>query len=66
LQAVVRAAFDARRKTLKNALAQKLGAETATAALEATGIDGMRRGETLSVEEFDGLARAVAGLPLTG
>lgn len=59
-RAVVRAAFDARRKTLKNALAQKLGAEHAASALEATAIDGMRRGETLSIEEFDALARAVA------
>jgi 16S rRNA (adenine1518-N6/adenine1519-N6)-dimethyltransferase len=58
-QAVVRAAFDARRKTLKNALVQKLGAEPAAAALRAADIDGTRRGETLSVEEFGRLARAL-------
>lgn len=56
---VVRAAFQARRKTLKNALAQAVGAERAVAALEAAGIDGRRRGETLSIEE---LARVASRL----
>jgi 16S rRNA (adenine1518-N6/adenine1519-N6)-dimethyltransferase len=58
-RAVVRAAFDARRKTLKNALTVKLGTERAATALEATSIDPMRRGETLSVEEFGRLAAAL-------
>jgi 16S rRNA (adenine1518-N6/adenine1519-N6)-dimethyltransferase len=53
LQAVVRAAFHQRRKTLRNAL-RGLFPDVAEldAALGATGIDGQRRGETLSVEEF--------------
>ncbi len=56
---VVRAAFEQRRKTLRNAL---LGAARDPArvdgALAAAGIDGKVRGETLSVEDFDRLARA--------
>lgn len=52
---VVHAAFGARRKTLRNALKQ-IGAE---AALERAGIDGGRRGETLSVEELAALAEAL-------
>lgn len=55
---IVHAAFGTRRKTLKNAL-RRLGAE---AALELAGIDGARRGETLSVEELDALARAYESL----
>jgi 16S rRNA (adenine1518-N6/adenine1519-N6)-dimethyltransferase len=53
---VVRAAFQARRKTLKNALAQAVGVERAVAALEAAAIDGRRRGETLSIEELASVA----------
>lgn len=56
---VVRAAFQARRKTLRNALARPLGAARAERALAAAGIDGRRRGETLSVEELASIARAV-------
>ncbi|HEY8427652.1 MAG TPA: 16S rRNA (adenine(1518)-N(6)/adenine(1519)-N(6))-dimethyltransferase RsmA [Sandaracinaceae bacterium] len=52
---VVHAAFRARRKTLRNAL-KAIGAE---GALEATGIDGNRRGETLSIEELAALAAAL-------
>ncbi len=55
---VVRGAFQARRKTLRNALVQVFGAAHATASLDAAGIDGARRGETLSVEEFSRLALA--------
>jgi 16S rRNA (adenine1518-N6/adenine1519-N6)-dimethyltransferase len=51
---VVQAAFGMRRKTLRNGL-RKIGAE---AVLEATGIDGNRRGETLSIEELAALADA--------
>lgn len=58
-RAVVRGAFEQRRKTLRNAL---LGAyrdpARVDAALAAAGIDGKVRGETLSVEDFDRLARA--------
>jgi 16S rRNA (adenine1518-N6/adenine1519-N6)-dimethyltransferase len=55
---VVHAAFGQRRKTLRNALRAKLG-DTAEAILAATGIDGSRRGETLSLAEFATLSRAV-------
>jgi len=54
---VVRAAFAQRRKTLRAALA-KLGTAE---AIERAGIDPRRRGETLSLEEFAGLARSLAG-----
>lgn len=56
---IVRAAFQARRKTLRNALIQALGAEQSDRILQATGIDGRRRGETLAIEEFAQLARAL-------
>ena len=55
----VRAAFEARRKTLRNALSRAFAAEQIDAALASTGIDGKRRGETLSIAEFDALARAL-------
>lgn len=52
------AAFCQRRKTLRNALRSALGAgaEALDASLEQAGIDGGRRAETLSVEEFITLA----------
>lgn len=53
-RAIVHAAFGTRRKTLRNGL-RRIGAE---AALEASGIDGARRGETLSIEELAALAEA--------
>lgn len=58
---IVRAAFQARRKTLRNALAQALDGGRADRVLEAAGIDGKRRGETLSIEEFGVLADALRG-----
>jgi 16S rRNA (adenine1518-N6/adenine1519-N6)-dimethyltransferase len=51
------AAFGQRRKMLRGAL-KSLG--DAAALLEAAGIDGARRAETLTVAEFDRLARIVA------
>lgn len=66
LDRVVRAAFQARRKTLKNALGQAFGDGGARAMLDAAGIDGTRRGETLSVEEFGQLADAAFALGLSG
>ena len=56
---VVRAAFGQRRKTLANSL-QGCGFDKSTVAemLKSTGIDGTRRGETLSMEEFAALSRA--------
>lgn len=60
---VVRAAFQERRKTLRNALLSDgiLGRDAVDEALSAGGIDGRRRGETLSVEELAGLARSLTG-----
>jgi 16S rRNA (adenine1518-N6/adenine1519-N6)-dimethyltransferase len=49
---VVKAAFAQRRKTLRNALSGIAGPE----AFAASGVDSMRRGETLSVAEFIALA----------
>ena len=61
LFAVVRAAFGQRRKALLNALSgdPALGwsREQAAAALEAAGIDGGRRGETLTLAEFARLSQ---------
>jgi 16S rRNA (adenine1518-N6/adenine1519-N6)-dimethyltransferase len=55
---VVRAAFQQRRKTLRNALSAVAGPDRADAALTDAGLDGGRRGETLSIEEFAALAAA--------
>jgi 16S rRNA (adenine1518-N6/adenine1519-N6)-dimethyltransferase len=52
--ALVGAAFSQRRKTLRNALGERVH----PAAWQACGIDPGRRGETLSVAEFVGLADA--------
>lgn len=58
---VVRAAFGQRRKTLANALAAGLGAGRGAIeeALAAAGVDGSRRGETLSLEEYAAVARTL-------
>jgi 16S rRNA (adenine1518-N6/adenine1519-N6)-dimethyltransferase len=55
---VVRAAFGQRRKTLLNALSvmPEWGKGGARSALEAAGIDPIRRGETLTMQEFAALA----------
>jgi 16S rRNA (adenine1518-N6/adenine1519-N6)-dimethyltransferase len=61
---VVKAAFAQRRKTLANALRagfRGLGAAGVEAGLAAAGIDGRRRGETLSLAEFARLAHFFAG-----
>lgn len=52
--ALVRAAFQARRKTMLNVLVNRglADRDTALSTLESLGVDPMRRGETLSVEEF--------------
>jgi 16S rRNA (adenine1518-N6/adenine1519-N6)-dimethyltransferase len=55
----VRASFEARRKTLRNALLKIHEPEHVDGALASVGIDGKRRGETLTVEEFDRLASAL-------
>jgi 16S rRNA (adenine1518-N6/adenine1519-N6)-dimethyltransferase len=54
---VVAAAFSQRRKTLRNALRALAGDE----AFDAAGIDPVRRGETLSVDEFVSLADSAGG-----
>ncbi len=58
---LVKAGFAQRRKTLKNALeASRLApAERLKGALEAAGIDGRRRGETLTIAEWAALERAL-------
>lgn len=56
---VVHAAFNQRRKTLRNALAAAFDAAAVDRALAGAGIDGQRRGETLSVEEFARVTEAL-------
>jgi len=56
----VHAAFAQRRKTLRNALRAALGDEATDAALSESAIDGKRRGETLTIEEFAALTTAFA------
>jgi len=59
LRGLVRAAFGQRRKTLSNALAGWLHQDRGSidALLRSRGIDPKQRGETLSVDDFLGLAR---------
>ena len=57
--AVVRAAFQQRRKTLANALTGG-GFSRAREALAAAGIDPIRRAETLSLQDFGHLTEAFA------
>lgn len=63
-EAVVRAAFQARRKTLRNALKRLEGVEgpAVQRALEGLGLPLDIRGERLSVEAFDALARALSAV----
>jgi 16S rRNA (adenine1518-N6/adenine1519-N6)-dimethyltransferase len=56
---VVHAAFGQRRKTLRNALRAHWSDESITAALATSGIDGVRRGETLDIAELARLAAAL-------
>jgi 16S rRNA (adenine1518-N6/adenine1519-N6)-dimethyltransferase len=58
-RAVVHACFGQRRKTLRNALRARFAPEAVDAALGACGLDGGRRGETLSLVEFAGLANVL-------
>lgn len=55
---VVKSAFGQRRKTLSNALSSGLGLpkEAVNTALKRAGVDGSRRGETLTLEEFCNLS----------
>lgn len=65
--ALVRAAFNMRRKTLVNALVPLLGGRLdkagIAALLESVGLDARVRGERLSLQEFAALADKVAALP---
>ena len=63
LQALVRAAFQQRRKTLCNALCHGLGRprEEVLAALAACGLDARVRGEALSLAQFAALSDALGG-----
>lgn len=54
---IVKAAFNQRRKTLRNAL-RPLGAADLAAVGARAGIDLQRRGETLALEEFAALANS--------
>lgn len=57
---VVRAVFDQRRKTCRNALIAGFGdAARVDRALSAVGVDPKLRGETFEIETFDALARAL-------
>ena len=61
LRRVIKAAFGQRRKTLNNALkALNLPKDELDKALQRTGIDAARRGQTLSVEEFVCLSNAIS------
>jgi len=62
---VVKGAFAMRRKTLSNCLkaAELAPADELGGILEQCGIDGKRRGETLSMEEFASLSRSLSKLP---
>lgn len=57
--ATVRAAFGQRRKNLGNTLKPLASREKLATVWEQTGIDPKRRGETLSLDEFETLARAL-------
>ncbi len=57
--ALVHAAFGQRRKTLRNAMRSRWDDEAIATGLAGAAIDGIRRGETLSVAEFARLANAL-------
>jgi 16S rRNA (adenine1518-N6/adenine1519-N6)-dimethyltransferase len=57
--ALVHAAFGQRRKTLRNAMRSRWDDEAIAIGLGKAEIDGIRRGETLSVAEFARLANAL-------
>ncbi|WLV24749.1 16S rRNA (adenine(1518)-N(6)/adenine(1519)-N(6))-dimethyltransferase RsmA [Aciduricibacillus chroicocephali] len=62
---IVKASFSQRRKTLLNNLTSfwngRLDKDAISAVLEAAGIDGRRRGESLNMQEFADLANAFTG-----
>lgn len=66
-RSIVKAAFGQRRKTLKNALqdidGETLSSEKLQEILQKSNIDPMRRGETLSLEEFKNLYDNIKNQP---
>jgi len=56
---LVHVAFQQRRKTLRNAMRARFDTAIVDAALAAAAIDGKRRGETLSIDEFAALSDAL-------
>jgi 16S rRNA A1518/A1519 N6-dimethyltransferase RsmA/KsgA/DIM1 with predicted DNA glycosylase/AP lyase activity len=60
LEALVRAAFAARRKTLRNTLGAAYGRERAEAALAAAGVAPGERAERLGLERFVELSRRLS------
>ena len=58
MERVTAAAFGQRRKMLRGSLKALVGAG-AEALLDAAGIEGTRRAETLTIAEFDRMARAL-------
>ena len=60
---VVKGAFAMRRKTLINCLkaAELAPVDDLRVILDECGIDGRRRGETLSMDEFAALSRRISG-----
>ena len=62
---VVKCAFSARRKTLRNAWKSLGPAEELARLAEANGISLDQRGETLSVEQFAKMARSLDDLKIT-
>jgi len=63
LERLTEAAFGQRRKMLRQSLKALPGA---LAAAETLGIDTARRAETLSVDEFVSIARAISAAQLPG
>ena len=53
----MRALYGKRRKMIRSALRDLLGVEQVAEILETAGIDPTARGETLSLEEIDRIAR---------
>ncbi len=62
---VVRAGFSQKRKTLRNSLSAGLGLSKASveALLDEAGVDARRRAQTLSLEEWNGVAAALGAAP---
>ena len=58
---LIRTAFNQRRKTLENALKEKFDREGLLKAAAALKIDLKKRAETISLEQYAGLANLLAG-----